>query len=171
VLLLERRERLTPADHQTHRRYAFRVPAACTRLTFKVRYEPKLLSAGESADLLKRAVRAQTQDLAAKVGAALAERWAEDFDGAELIVPNLLTISVDDAAGVYRGAGHRHRPDQELTLGTESASAGLVAGPLPAGEWVLTVTTHTLVSPQCDMEIQIGAEIASVEPSGLASRA
>jgi hypothetical protein len=169
--LLERREQLTPADHQTHRRYTFSVPTACTRLTFKVRYEPKHLSVRESSDLLKKAVGAQTQVLAAKVGAALAEHWAEAFDAAELIVPNLLTICVDDADGVYRGAGHRHSPDQELTLGAESASAGLVPGPVPAGEWVLTLTTHTLVSPQCNVEIQIGAEIASAEASGSPSRA
>src|SRR5216683_1702408 len=48
-------------------------------------------------------------------------------------VPNLLTISLDDAEASYRGAGHRQANDQRLLLGLASASPGLVAGPLPEG--------------------------------------
>jgi len=76
-------------------------------------------------------------------------------------VPNLLTISLDDAAGAYRGAGHRHHARQDLLVGVAAASPGLVAGPLPAGQWTLTLSAHTLVTPQCDVSIQIGAETAS----------
>jgi hypothetical protein len=164
VQVLNSRERLTRADHQTHRRLAFTVPDQCTRLTLKVRYEPKLLSRTDSAALVSAAVAAQRRDLSAAVGQPMAERWATAFESAELIVPNLLTISLDDADGAYRGAAHRHNPDQVLTLGVESASPGMLPGPLPAGEWVLTLSAHTLVSPQCDVEIQIGAETASSSP-------
>jgi len=163
-MLLVRRERLTPADHQTHRHYTFSVPEACTRLNIDVRYSPKFLSAADSRELVKRAVAAQRASLAPRVGHELGEQWAADFEGAELIVPNLLTIALDDAAGAYRGAGHRHAQDQHLTLGVDSASPGLVAGPLPAGAWTLTLSAHTIVSDQCDVEIQIGAETANRAP-------
>ncbi len=96
-----------------------------------------------------------------RVGAALAETWAIGLRDADLIVPNLLTISLDDADGVYRGAAHRHNPDQKLVLGLTGATPGLVAGPLPAGEWTLTLSAHTIVSPQCEVEIQIGAVTAA----------
>jgi hypothetical protein len=158
--LLARRETLTPADHQTHRRYSFNVPPACALLRIHVRYSPKFVSSAESAQLVARAIQSQSQDLAPRVGPALAELWETDFDGAELRVPNLLTISLDDALGAYRGAGHRHTQDQMLTLGTDSASPGLVPGDLPPGDWTLTLSAHTLVSDQCEVDIQIGAEIA-----------
>ena len=99
-----------------------------------------------------------------RIGAQVAQRWAADFDSAELIIPNLVTISVDDAAGVYRGAGHRQNQDQSLTLGLDEASPGLVAGPLPQGEWTLTLTAHTIVSTQCEVRIQIGAVMAVNTP-------
>jgi hypothetical protein len=159
-ILLERAEALTDRDHQTHRRYAFSVPDGCMQLRVHVRYAPKFVTAEESAQLVATAIRAQVSGLVPRVGQALADRWAADFDGADLRVPNLLTVSLDDAHGTYRGAGHRHAEDQLLHLGTESASPGLVPGPLPAGEWTLTLSAHTLVTAQCDAEIQIGAEIA-----------
>src|SRR5438067_1378675 len=102
VLLLERRERLTRSDHQTHRRYTFAVPLGCAEVSIRVRYAPKLLSAAESKALLEASVRSQRRELQSRLGETLASRWAADFDAAELIVPNLLTISIDDALGAYR---------------------------------------------------------------------
>jgi hypothetical protein len=76
-------------------------------------------------------------------------------------IANLLTLSLDDASGTYRGAGHRHSNDQHLALGLTAASPGLVAGPLPPGAWMLTTSAHTLASAQCELSIQIDAESAS----------
>jgi hypothetical protein len=159
-VLFADRERLTTADHQTHRRYTFRVPSACNELRIHVRYTPKFVSPAESERLVRDALESQKANLVSRVGENLAARWAAEYAGAELRVPNLLTISLDDANGRYRGANHRHAEDQDLHLGASTASPGLVPGELPAGEWVLTLSAHTLVSPQCDVEIQIGAEIA-----------
>lgn len=161
--LLDARERLTPVDHQTHRRYVFHVPPGCTGLRIRVRYAPKYLPRDDAARLAAQAVEAQAASLAARVGEQLAAQWRAEMDvtAATTPVPNLLTISLDDAAGAYRGAGHRHRARQDLLVGVAAASPGLVAGPLPAGEWTLTLSAHTLVTPQCDVSIQIGAETAS----------
>jgi hypothetical protein len=164
--LLDVRESLTPADHQSHRRYSFGVPPECTELEFNVHYDPKYLSGSQSLELAGDALRRQTVALTSRVGASLAERWAANMtQRAESVrIPNLLTISLDDASGTYRGAGHRQSDTQRLVLGTGSASPGLVPGPLPSGTWTLTLSAHTLVSPQCEVSIQIGAEIASSRP-------
>jgi hypothetical protein len=161
--LLDAHETLAPADHQTHRRYVFHVPSDCRELQLHVRYTPKLLEQEESAVLTRAAVVQQGAELAGRVGETLAARWLADFDSLPERgrIPNLLTVSLDDASGSYRGAGHRHANDQRLMLGLEAASPGLVAGPLPPGAWTLTMSVHTLVSPQCELSIQIGAEIAS----------
>jgi hypothetical protein len=159
-VVFARTELLSTADHQTHRRYTFKIPPACSELRIRVRYAPKFVSAAESERLVKDAVASQTANLAGRLGENLASGWAAEYAGADLRVPNLLTISLDDASGRYRGANHRHSEDQDLYLGAATASPGLVPGDLPAGEWVLTLSAHTLVSPQCEVEIQIGAEIA-----------
>jgi hypothetical protein len=158
--LLDCLEQLTPAEHQTHRRYTFHVPAGCSEVRIRIGYSPKFLSVRDSAELVQRAVTAQVQVLTAQVGGDLADDWSRAFNGPELIIPNLLTVSVDDADGVYRGAGHRHAAEQSLVIGVDRASPGFVAGALPAGEWALTVSAHTVLST-LDVAIQIGAVTAA----------
>jgi len=163
MLLLDERTTLTSADHQTHRRYTFDVPEACDELEIRLRYAPGLLSPGESAPLVAAAVSAQRDELARGVGESLAAAWSAEHSSSvnEISIENLLTISLDDALGTYRGAGHRHADDQRLTLSAYTASPGLIAGPLPAGAWTLTLSAHTVASAQCEVSIQIGAVIAS----------
>jgi hypothetical protein len=161
---------LTPADHQTHRRYPFEVPPGCTELHVEVRYAPKYLPVEESRELQARAISAQAEALAARVAVAdagLVADWARAWTAVrdQRRLANLLTLSLDDARGSYRGAGHRQAAEQHLVLGRLEASPGLVAGPVPAGPWRLTVSVHTLVSARCELSIQIGAETASSEPS------
>jgi hypothetical protein len=161
--LLEVDETLTPAANQTHRRYAFEVPSNCDELRLWVRYAPKYLAAQESSRLAEAARVQQSAALAERVGEDLAAQWMVDFrrhtQGSR--VANLLTVSLDDASGTYRGAGHRHAHDQRLALGLSAASPGLVAGPLPPGAWTLTISAHALVSAQCELSIQIDAVTAS----------
>jgi hypothetical protein len=163
--ILSAREALTPADHQTHRRYLFQVPPETCELQLHVRYVPKHLAEQESVLLAEAALARQAAELAERVGEPLAKQWVADFrDQAERQqnrIANLLTVSLDDASSTYRGTGHRHANDQRLSLGLAAASPGLVAGPLPPGTWTLTTSVHTLVSAQCELSIQIGAEIAS----------
>ena len=166
VTLLTLDERLTPVDHQTHRRYDFQVPSDCEELRVHVSYTPKHASRSESPALSAAALRRQRADLAQRLGDALAESWMADVSAAaeKTAVANLLTISLDDADGAYRGAAHRHAPDQSLVLGPDAATPGLVRGPLPVGTWTLTLSAHTLVSPHVDLAIQIGAETAASPP-------
>jgi hypothetical protein len=161
--LVQLHEILTPADHQTHRRYPFQVPSGSRQLDISVRYAPKRLGEQESLVLAQAALARQRSALAARVGEPLAEQWAANYrpTARRARIANLLTISLDDADGVYRGAGHRHAPDQHFVLAAQDASPGLVAGPLRPGQWILTLSAHTLVSDQCELSIQIDAEIAS----------
>jgi hypothetical protein len=163
VRLLDLHEVLTPADHQTHRRYPFDVPRACRELQLRISYAPKRLSEDESALLSRAALVQQAAELAGRVGEPLTARWSADLTKRteQGCIANLLTASLDDASGTYRGAGHRHASDQQLVLGPAAASPGLVAGPLPPGVWTLVISAHTLVSAQCELSIQIDAEMAS----------
>jgi hypothetical protein len=164
VELLDVHTVLTPVDDHTHRRYPFEVPSDCTALRIGVRYAPKALAASEGRQAAEAALVEQAARLGAQLGdARLASSWAEDHaaQAHSARVSNLVTITLDDAVGAYRGAGHRHAEDQQLVVRPDAASPGLVPGPLPAGRWVLTLSAHTLVTAQCAVEIQIGAETAS----------
>ena len=165
--LLEVDQTLTPADHQTHRVYHFAVPGACTRLSVHVRYDPKYEAVEASAALVGQAIAQQRTDLLTRgVDARLADAWAHASVGPERVA-NLLTLSLDDAAGAYRGTAHRQPADMRLVLASDAASPGLVAGPLPEGDWRLTISVHTLVSPEVALSIQVAADTASSAPSGV----
>ena len=161
--LLDTHATLTPTDLHTHRRFVFSVPAGCQALQLHVKYGPKHLAEDASKALGEAALAEQTADLASRVGPDLAAQWAAGQQrltkGRRLA--NLVTLSLDDAASAYRGAAHRHASDQHLVIGLADASPGLVPGPLPPGVWTLTMSVHALVSTQCALAIQIGAEMAS----------
>ncbi|MDQ6669500.1 MAG: hypothetical protein M3069_01850 [Chloroflexota bacterium] len=128
-----------------------------------MRYEPKHLARADSLLLAEAALTRQTAELTRRVGEPLAAPWSADWRQRVQSgrIANLLTVSLDDALGSYRGASHRQANDQHLALGAEAVSPGLVAGPLPPGVWRLTISAHTLVSAQCELSIQIDAESAS----------
>ncbi|GEM_PF-485064 len=164
---------LGPVDARTHRTFGFDVPGGCRALRLRFDYRPKRPTEQHSAALIRAALEARAQALAARLGstqAHLAQAWAEAQQqrllgpsatpGPYGRTPNLLTLSLDDAQGAYRGAAHRHDPAQELWLAPETASPGFVAGPLPAGRWTVTLTVHGLHTASCRYRIQIGAVTA-----------
>jgi hypothetical protein len=172
-VLLEIRLALSPQDHQSHRHFEFEVAPDCQALNIVVHYQPKFLESDLSLPLARRSVARRAQQWSAAVGPSLAARWLSDLgtpDG-RMQIPNLLTVSLDDAEGSYRGAAHRQADTQHLRIGACAASPGLVAGPLPAGPWRLTLTAHTIVTPSCDVLIQIGAETATSSSSASSSSA
>src|ERR1051326_7656623 len=103
---------LTRSDGQSHRPYRFYVPEHCSRLHIHVVYDPKLLDEQTSTTLARSAVKAQAEQLMERVGHELAARWSADSaqGAARVRIPNLLTVSLDDASGNYRGAAHRQSP-------------------------------------------------------------
>lgn len=193
TVLLEVRETLSRADHQTHRRFGFEVPSAVVELWIEVSYSPKRVVGEDALELIVAAVRRQALAYGEVVGPDSIDGWVRHVTGGvgsvrdlthgkgwvwgaaaatqKASVANLITVSVDDPHGRYRGAGHRHDASQRLVLAERESSAGFVAGPLIAGQWILTVSAHTVVSDQVELSIRIGAEMASSLPSGLRSSA
>src|SRR5207248_8326087 len=57
---------LTPADHQTHRRFLFQVPPECQELQIAIRYVPKHLGERESVRLAEAALVQQAAELATR---------------------------------------------------------------------------------------------------------
>jgi hypothetical protein len=128
-------------------------------------YGPKFLEAEESRALGTAALERQRAALAPGAGSHVADEWSRA--NAELLPPriaNLLTLSLDDANGVYRGAAHRQPPQQSIELGAAAASPGFATGRLSPGVWTLTLSVHALVTSYCDVSIQIGAESATSAP-------
>jgi hypothetical protein len=142
------------------------VPQSCTRVEIHVAYGPKHLGEAESRALARSALRVQAQELDTRVGDRLADAWAAELTNRveHVRVGNLVTISLDDASGAYRGAGHRQSPDQSVFIERDRASPGLMAGPLAEGAWTLTLSVHTLVTPRCALQVQIGAEVPTSTP-------
>jgi len=79
----------------------------------------------------------------------------------------MLTLSLFDPAG-WRGSGHRHGTQHDVSIGPHAASPGYVAGPLPPGAWQAVVDTHMIMpGTPCAIRMEIAAsdEPAAEAPS------
>ena len=74
-------------------------------------------------------------------------------------IRNLITIGLFDAHG-FRGAGHRHAPEQEVTLSLHDASPGFVPGPLTPGTWTVELALHAVL-PSLNGGLDVVLEIES----------
>lgn len=59
-------------------------------------------------------------------------------------IRNLLTLSLFDPYG-FRGAGHRHAPEQTITIGARDATPGFLPGPLTPGRWTIELDLHAVL--------------------------
>lgn len=145
--LLETRVHLTPDLEKTNIELPFCVPryTRCLRITYS--YAPKELSGAAGEALAEEC-------LLRDAGA-----FREEYRSAASFLPlkNLVTLSLDDPHG-YRGAAHRQAPQQVHILSENEASPGFYAGAVSAGEWILTLNIHALVTAFCDCVIRIEAQ-------------
>ncbi len=95
------------------------------------------------------------------------------FKPAELAgVRNMLTLTVFDPDG-FRGAGHRGGNTHHVTITAGEATAGYLAGPLPAGAWTFQIDTHMILPGEpCTYELTVMAEKTqeAIEPLSARSR-
>ena len=57
---------------------------------------------------------------------------------------NMLTLTIFDPHG-FRGARHRGGSRHTVQIAEDAATPGYLAGPLPAGEWVVQIDTHRIM--------------------------
>lgn len=141
---------VTPVCSQSHITYSFPVPPAFTRLNVAYSYDPKRLEDQEQAkELIEQAISRYVEP---HQQPGYLSRW-ESY----LPLQNLLTLSFDDPEQ-FRGAAHRHDPEQQLHIGMESASPGLVPGAIRTGLWRVTISMHAVVTEQCRYKLRVWGE-------------
>jgi len=80
-------------------------------------------------------------------------------------IRNLLTLTIFDPDG-FRGAGHRGGNSHQVHIGASSATPGYLAGPLPAGEWIIEIDTHMIVPGEpLRYSLSVVAGTAAEEPT------
>lgn len=56
---------------------------------------------------------------------------------------NQLSLRLHDPRS-FRGAGHRWAPNERVIIDAGTASPGYLAGPIPAGEWLIAIDAHQI---------------------------
>lgn len=72
---------------------------------------------------------------------------------------NLVTLTLFDPAG-FRGAGHRGGARQQVVLAPDLATPGYFPGPVPGGEWVVTLDTH-LIMPGAPLTYRLTVRVSA----------
>ena len=146
-ILMEAQGTLTPVMSKTQVVYAFPLPEGLAGLTIHFRYSPKLLEDTERAEELIR------QSAPRYMEEPQLSRYLERWENA-LPLSNLLTLSLDDPSG-FRGAAHRHSPEQSHRIGRTEASPGFLPGPAAAGIWQITISAHAVVTEDCGYSLKV----------------
>jgi hypothetical protein len=60
-------------------------------------------------------------------------------------ISNLITLGLFDPHG-FRGNAHRHPPDQQVILSTETATAGFIPGAIEAGDWLAQLAIQAVMA-------------------------
>lgn len=133
--------RLFPEASRSHVEFRLFLPREFPVLEIRLAYAPKLLE--DPARIAGLAAEART-------------RFAiPDDQATPAAFQNLLTLSFDDARG-FRGAAHRHPPDQTLVLGP-SPSPGLHPGAVPRGAFRITLSVHAVLTEVCTYQLSVRA--------------
>ena len=87
------------------------------------------------------------------------------FDPAEVAGHrNMICLTLYDPRA-FRGARHRHGNRHVAEIRRDSATPGFLAGPLPAGDWVVQLETHMVMpGAACDYEVAVAIDHGEVPP-------
>lgn len=146
-MLLDITGEVTPDHSQQHTAYRFTLDRPAAKLWFSFTYTPKMLTDSELAKPL----------IMEGIDLYMTPEQKELLrDGWERYMPlnNLITVSVDDPIG-YRGACHRHDPEQLLYISEREASPGLSKGLPVTGLWSVTLSFHAIVTEQCSYKLAV----------------
>ncbi|CAG7619354.1 hypothetical protein PAESOLCIP111_02206 [Paenibacillus solanacearum] len=138
---------VTSGCSQSHITYTVHLRDTIEELHAEFAYEPKTLEDDEKAkslidEGLQRYILPESQ-------ASYMSNWQS-----YLPLKNLMTLSFDDENG-FRGAGHRHDPEQHLVIASGKASPGLIPGPLPRGQLRITISLHCIVTETCRYRLHV----------------
>ena len=144
-VLLKRSVRVTPENEKTNIYLPFNAEKGLTRLTIDYSYSPKELEDEEKSERLIR------ENL-------IRDGWdeiAEKGDFRQFMpLKNLITLSLDSPDG-YVGAAHRQASVQHHEISESFASVGFDSVKITAGEWVLALNLHAVVTDECMCEIEV----------------
>ncbi|WP_416825318.1 CehA/McbA family metallohydrolase [Ectobacillus polymachus] len=141
LCLFQTKSTLNHTSTQTHTEHRFFVPQETTEIQITFNYSPVLVDDQERQSIL--------------IEEAL--KYDKELDPAEVkdvILRNLLTISIDDPDG-FRGAAHRSAGLQNIVIGEKEATAGFWKGSIQAGLWSVTVSAHAILTEMCTYELII----------------
>ena len=141
-VLLKKSITVTPENEKTNIFLPFVVEDSLKRLEIDYSYSPKeLLDEEKNIRLVKENLER--------------DGFEDTGDYSEFIpLKNLITLSLDSPEG-YVGAAHRQAANQHHEISEEFASVGFDRVKITAGEWVLALNLHAVVTDECNCEIEV----------------
>ena len=136
--------RIDSSATQTHITYTFPILEQSSMIRIEFNYTPKTLTdTYQAKEMIESALLKygyndpQVQDW---------QKYAP--------LHNLITLSIDDPQ-THRGQAHRQDPQQTHFLSADHASPGFWKGFNPVGQWKVTLSIHSVVTPECDYQLEV----------------
>lgn len=147
MLLLKKTVEVTPENEKTNIPLSFTLPEGMQKLVIDYFYSPKELTDKASCEvLIKENILRDAGD------------EADEYTDYDEYMPlkNLITLSLSSPKG-YIGAAHRQAQKQHHEISEDFASVGFDKTEITAGEWVLQLNLHAVVTDKCSCEIEVSA--------------
>lgn len=138
--------KLSPVDSCRNISVPFELKEETNQLNISFCYKPKVLYDRAAAEKI---LEGCISDYSLEEQEDFIRRFYDNMP-----LNNLLTISVDDPSE-FRGAVHRHLNNQHLFIRKDSATHGLIAGAIPLGRWVVTISVHSVVTETCNYRLHV----------------
>lgn len=147
ALFLQTEGTVTPCCSKSHIAYMLYLPKLSSKININFMYEPKYLEdKNASKEMIYKAFEKYVLE-------ENRQQYLENWD-AFLPLNNLITLSFDDVSG-FRGCAHRHDHHQQLVISEHGASPGLIPGPVPPGQFRITLSVHAVVTDSCRYRLKV----------------
>lgn len=158
---------LAPETTKTVTERTFEVPEGATQVALSFDYGPRQSKDREvNGKLVEQAFAEYASTFRARLGDAWAEGLRTRLGVARMqeTLNNLLNVVLIDAAGNWRGRWDRNpaSKDGRLCVGLENASAGFIAGPLPAGTWRAAIECHGIYGQAVNYTLNVEIDTSEV---------
>lgn len=148
MIIIKKNLQLTISDNCSHIQLPFELPTKGSALFINFKFNPsRSLDKKACVELAKKQMAYYAPDR------ILTDKELQNYS----VFKNLVTISLDSPEG-YLGSAHRHDNNQQIIISPKESTRGFIKQKIIKGQWIVTVSAHSIISPTIDVEIEVSYE-------------
>lgn len=148
MIVLKKKLTIEAKQNRLHINIPFQIPSEGKKLYINFSYKPHRYNDKERCiPMLRKALAHYAPE----------KSYTDEDLLRYLPLKNLVTVSLDSPSGAV-GSAHRHNDNQKHIISEVESSRGFIKQKIIQGDWNITLSVHSIVSPQIDVELEVSYE-------------